>query len=50
MSTELYKRVEYLEEIALMLVKQYREDKLQETIDEIKKRRKFLTNAKRTKR
>ena len=49
MSTELYKRVEYLEEIALMLVKQYREDKLQETIDEIKKRRKFLTNAKCTK-
>ena len=45
MSTELYKRVEYLEEIALMLVKQYREDKLQETINEIKKRRKFLTNA-----
>ena len=50
MSTELYKRVEYLEEIALMLVKQYREDKLQETIDEIKKRRKFLTDAQRTKR
>ena len=50
MSTELYKRVEYLEEIALMLVKQYREDKLQETIDEIKKRRKFITDAQRPKR